>query len=415
MRLGMRERKAVIEATAGRYQRSGKREKGKILAEFTLLTGYERSYARYVLRTWGKRVYAKRRIYVAGSVKKKRQVERRREYDDKVADVLRRVWVIMDYICGKRLKPILGEMVERLEMFGEIKCDDQIRKKLQQISASTIDRLLAGERRKHEMKGRSRTRPGTLLKHQIPLRTFAEWDDGAPGFVEIDLVAHDGGIAAAEHLYTLCVTDVSSGWTEDEAVLNKAQVWVFNGLKEVRKRLPFPLLGIDSDNGSEFINRRLYEYCIDERLTFTRSRPYRKNDNCFVEQKNWTTVRRHIGYQRLEGERQRMLLNEIYRHLRLYVNFFQPSMRLKSKERHGSRVKKTYREARTPYQNLIESGCLTREQREMLARQYDELNPAELIRRIGALRNKLLKMAAVENRKNRKPPTDTPWRQKFLQ
>jgi hypothetical protein len=265
-------------------------------------------------------------------------------------------------------------------------CDLEVREKLRRISAATIDRLLASERRRYQLKGRSRTRPGTLLKHQIPIRTFAEWDDRMAGFVEIDLVAHDGGSAAGEYLYTLCVTDVCSGWTEVESIRNKAQIWVFEGLKAVRRRLPFRLLGIDSDNGSEFINNQLYDYCFHERLTFTRSRPHRKNDNCFVEQKNWTIVRRHVGYQRFEGDRQQVVMSEIYDYLRLYVNFFQPSMKLKSKERHGSRVKKTYSEARTPYQNLLEAGCLTRERRKALARRYDELNPAELIRRIKALR-----------------------------
>jgi hypothetical protein len=407
--LTMKERRAVVEATAERYQRSGKKEKGRILDEFTLVAGYNRSYASHVLRSWGSRVYAKGRVYVAGSVRKKRRVVCR-EYDERVAALLRRVWVVMDYICGKRLQPIMGEIVDRLEQFGEIRCDLETREKLKRISASTIDRLLAPERRKHQLKGRSRTRPGTLLKHQIPLRTFSEWDEKVPGFVEIDLVAHDGGVAAGEHLYTLCVTDIATGWTEVAAVKNKARVWVFEALKSIRRSLPFKLLGIDSDNGGEFINRPLYEYCIEEHLTFTRSRPYRKNDNCFVEQKNWTVVRRHVGYQRLEGTHQQAILGEIYDCLRHYVNFFQPSMKLKSKQRTGSRVKKTYSAARTPYQNLIESKSLSNREKRMLEKQYQELNPAQLMRRIQASGTKLQKMAAIARNKKVAPKINTPWR-----
>jgi hypothetical protein len=237
---------------------------------------------------------------------------------------LRRIWLILDFICGKRLVAIMGEVLRRLEFFGELKVDAGTREKLLQISAATIDRLLSAERRKHQLRGRARTRPGTLLKHQIPLRTFSDWNEKRPGFVEIDLVAHDGGIAAGEHLYTLNMTDVYSGWTEVQAIQNKAQVWVFAALKELRAQLPFALRGIDSDNGSEFINDQLLKYCRHQRITFTRSRPYRKNDNCFVEQKNYTIVRRHVGYQRLAGTEQLTLVNELYRYLRLYANYFQP-------------------------------------------------------------------------------------------
>lgn len=191
---------------------------------------------------------------------------------------------------------------------------------------------------------------------------------------------------------------------------NKAQVWVFEALKEIRTRLPFPLLGIDSDNGAEFINHQLLRYCQSERLTFTRSRPYRKNDNCFVEQKNYSVVRRHIGYQRLEDEQQQATLNDIYHYLRLYVNYFQPSMRLASKERNGAAVKKTYSPAETPYRKLLRSEHLTDEQKQKLTHRYEELNPAQLKRRIEALQDKLLKTAARTRRKIAMPGTPrSPW------
>ncbi len=205
----MKERQAVVQVTARRYQRAGKKEKGRILDEFTETTGYGRCYARRVLRLWGKRVHSGNRIYKAGV--QRRREPRTRLYGKEVKAVLETVWEIMDFICGKRLAPIIGEVVRRLEHFGEIECDADTREKLCRISASTIDRMLRAERKKYQLKGRSNTRPGTLLKKQIPMRTFSEWDEDRPGFVEIDLVGHDGGVASGEFMQTLDMTDVCSG------------------------------------------------------------------------------------------------------------------------------------------------------------------------------------------------------------
>ena len=387
----MAERRAVVRATARRYQRGRKQQKQKILDEFVELTGYNRSYARRVLRQHGRQAKGPGQ----GSSGKRRQSRSCKQYDERVLVALRRIWLILDFICGKRLVAIMPEVVRRLEYFGEFKCDARTREKLLKISAATIDRLLSAERRKHQLRGRARTKPGTLLKHQIPLRTFSEWNEQRPGFVEIDLVAHDGGIAAGEYLYTLDMTDVYSGWTEVRAIQNKAQVWVFAALKELRAQLPFALRGIDSDNGSEFINDQLLKYCQQERITFTRSRPYRKNDNCFVEQKNYTMVRRHVGYQRLAGSEQLTLVNELYGYLRLYANYFQPVMKLKSKERHGSQVKKTYEAAQTPYQRLRCSKHLSVAGKQRLAQQYAQLNPAELKRNMERIQARLLQMPSV--------------------
>ena len=317
--------------------------------------------------------------------------------------------MILDYICGKRLVALMPEVIGRLEYFGELKVELEVRAKLLRISAATIDRLLRAERQKHELRGRARTKPRTLLKKQIPLRTFSEWNEQRPGFVEIDLVGHDGGLLQGEHLYTLDMTDVYSGWTEVQAVQNKAQVWVFAALKELRARLPFPLHGIDSDNGSEFINADLLEYCQQQRLTFTRSRPYRKNDNCYVEQKNYTVVRRPVGYQRLAGPQQLALANELYGHLRLYTNYFQPLMKLKSKERRGSQVKKTYDVAQTPYERLQQSPYLSAATKRRLRTEYARLNPAELKRQIERLQEKLLKSAADTRPRRLYRRPESPW------
>ena len=388
----MAERKAVTAATRGRYQRASKKEKGKILGEFIELTGYHRVYARSLLRMVERKVV---REQPRRAESKSATVNSRKIYDQQVLVVLRQIWMILDYICGKRLVAIMPEVLGRLEYFGELKVEVEVRAKLLRISAATIDRLLRAERRRHELRGRGRTKPGTLLKKQIPLRTFSEWNEQQPGFVEIDLVGHDGGVLQGDFLYTLDMTDVYSGWTEVQAVQNKAQVWVFAALKELRARLPFPLQGIDSDNGSEFINADLLEYCQQQRLTFTRSRPYRKNDNCYVEQKNYTMVRRHVGYQRLAGQQQLVLVNDLYRHLRLYANYFQPLMKLKCKERRGSQVKKTYDVAQTPYERLQQSPYLSAASKRRLKAEYAGLNPAELKRQIERLQEKLLKWAAV--------------------
>ncbi len=235
-----------------------------------------------------------------------------------------------------------------------------------------------------------------LTSSQIPIRTFSEWDEKSLGFVEIDLVGHDGGDARGEFIQTLDVTDVCTGWTETQAVRNKAQVWVFEALKDIQGRLPFELLGIDSDNGSEFINHHLLKFCAEGKITFTRARSYRKNDNCFVEQKNYSVVRRAVGYSRYDTEEQRNILNELYGHLRLYTNFFQPVMKLIEKTRIGSKVIKKYDKPRTPYQRVLESPSVPECKKQQLKEQYATLNPADLKRKITRLQQKLLKMVALK-------------------
>ena len=387
----MKERKRIAEATAGRYRKAGKKEKGVILNEFVELTGFARSYAALVLRNQGRVVSVSRKLRVRGDVGTKLPRRGRGPtYDERTVKALVQVWRIMDYICGKRLAPVLGEIIERLLRHNELRCDAATSKKLARMSAATIDRLLRPERQKYQLKGRTHTRPGTLLKHQIPMRTFNEWDEAQPGFLEMDLVGHDGGVIDSHHAFTLNAVDIASGWNCSRALKNKAQVWILEGVQKIRTKLPFPLLGIDSDNGSEFINETLYNFCQEHKITFTRSRPYRKNDSCFVEQKNYSVVRRAVGYQRFDTDEQLGLLNELYEKLDLYTNFFQPSMKLQSKERNGARVKKKYDAARTPYQRLLDSSFISEEIKEQLRAQYRLLNPAQLKRQIEKLQQKLL-------------------------
>jgi hypothetical protein len=388
MGLTMRERKAVSAAMSVRYCRADKKQKGRLLDELVALTGYNRWYAVGLLR--GKLPRA-RSATVAGVARPRR---RPRVYDEAVLSALRRIWVILDCLCGKRLAAVLPQTIAVLERHGELALEPVVRQKLCAISAASIDRLLRTDRQRLNLRGRSGTKPGTLLKHQIPIRTFAEWDQTQPGFVEIDLVSHDGGSADGDFCQTLDLTDVATGWTETQAVLNKSQLYVFAALCQIRARLPFALRGIDSDNGSEFINHHLVRYAQQEQLTFTRGRAYKKNDGCFVEQKNYSIVRRAVGYARYEGATQLRLLNQLYAELRLYTNFFQPVMKLVGKQRHGAKVKKVYDQPTTPYQRLLDSQALSRTAKQRLRQQYLELNPAQLKRRISQLQARLRKRSA---------------------
>src|SRR5215212_12016140 len=396
MRLTMQQRQAVVAKTAARYQRSRKKEKSMILSELVELTEYSRAYARRVLRQHGQRLKLGKQSLV-GDVRLRSSRCRAPCYDEKVKAALIKIWKVMDYICGKRMQPALAELVVVLERHNELHCDPRTRAKLLRVSAATIDRLLRTERRKYELRGKARTKPGTLLKHQIPIRTFAEWDEQRPGFGEIDLVGHDGGVAAGDYCQTLDLTDIATTWTETMAVRNKAQARVFEALQKVRKNLPFPLLGLDSDNGSEFINEELLRYCQQQQISFTRSRPYRKNDSCFVEQKNYSIVRRAVGYARYDTEEQCQLLNELYSYLRLYTNFFLPTMKLKSKERVGSRVKKKYDQALTPYQRILQSKLVSKAKKDQLRTKYATLNPAALKRKLERLQQRLAKTTSQTN------------------
>jgi len=393
MRLTMKQRQAVTAVTVQRYRKASKKVKQQMLDEFCETTGYSRGYARFVLRKHGQPIWRNGKRVVVGEVRKPQQRLKPRYYDEQVVQELSKLWRLLDYICGKRLVAILPELIAKLEQFGELRLPPSTKEKLLQISAASIDRLLQPERRKHQLRQRSHTKPGTLLKHQIPIRTFAEWNEQQPGFVEIDLVAHDGGLALGDFCQTLDLTDICTGWTELEAVPNKAQVWVFEAIQVIRERLPFPLRGLDSDNGSEFINDQLLRYCQQQQLTFTRARPYRKNDNCYVEQKNYSVVRQTVGYQRFDTAAELLVLKQLYARLRLYTNFFQPTMKLKTKERLGSRVKKSYYAPQTPYQRLLTAETVSAAAKKQLKQQYRRLNPAALKRELDSYRKELFRLA----------------------
>ena len=251
-----------------------------------------------------------------------------------------------------------------------------------QMSVATIDRLLRPWKERGGRRSFSPTRPGSLLRSAIPIRTFAGWQDHRPGFIEVDLVAHCGESPDGFYLNTLMAVDVATGWSEFTGVWGKGQQRVGTAIHHVRNRLPFPLLGLDSDNGSEFINRDLACWCQREGITFTRSRPYKKNDNCYVEQKNGAIVRRVIGRDRYSSKQAYETLNRIYYLLRLYINFLQPVMKLVSKTRHGASVRRVYDNARTPYQRALSSACITDAKKVELYTIYAHLNPVKLLQQI---------------------------------
>lgn len=351
-----------------RYLAADKQEKGRILDEFVKTTGYHRKHAIRLLKHGPSSVQHERR-------------GRKRTYSGETVRQLVFVWDVAGRICGKRLKPFLPELVAALERHGELQLDEATRCQLLQMSASTIDRKVALFR---GSRGQTTTKPGSLLRENIPIRTFADWDNAQPGFVEVDLVAHCGESAHGQFIQTLTATDISTGWTECLPLAHRSKKAVAAAIAALRQQLPFPLLGIDSDNDYAFLNYTLVEACEEHHITFTRSRPYHKNDQAHVEQKNWSVVRRTIGYRRYESAEALALLETIYADLRLYVNFFQPVMKLEYKSRRGSKVYKKYDRAKTPHQRAMALNDVSAVNKLRLQRTYLELNPLTLKRSIEA-------------------------------
>ena len=357
-----------------RYRKATKKQRGRILDEFVETTGYHRKHAIALLR--GKRRHRNPKIPISHP--------RRRVYlaEDKRA----LLWLaeLFDQISSKRLRVAMTVELASLRQRHHLQVSAACFKRLKAISPSTMDRFRRTERR--VVRGRrGGTKPGTLLKSQIPIRTFADWDDKRPGFTELDLVQHEGGIPRGFFACTLDVTDVSTGWTEMRAVPTKAQKHVFAALKHIRRDLPFPLLGIDSDNGEEFINDELWRYCNDQQLTFTRGRVGRKNDNAFVEQKNWSVVRRLVGYGRYDTQPQVNQLNALYTVYRPYVNHFLPVQKLVAKVRKGGKVKKVFDDPKTPYQRVLDSPQVSLKDNRKLRAIHAKLDLVELKRQIDEL------------------------------
>lgn len=372
-------RELVASLRAG-YLKAGRGEKGRILDQFVRATGYHRKYAIGLLKH-------------GPPAEGKGKRGSRRRYGRDVVAALAQVWKAGGYLCGKRLQPFLPELVTVLERHGELRLAPATREKLLTMSAATIDRDLKAARARLPQRGRSTTKPGSLLKKAIAIRTFGDWNENKAGFVEVDLVAHCGETTFGEYLNTLCMVDILTRWHEPFALPNKGQQVTFNGIKTLRTRLPFDLLGIDSDNGGEFINAHLFDYCKDEHILFTRARPYKKNDQAHVEQRNWSVIRQTVGYDRYESQHALALLTTIYADLRLLVNFFQPVMKLVTKTRSGSKVHKKYDTAQTPFQRVLACPDVKPLVKDQLSQFYLTLNPVALRRR---MQHNLDKLWALE-------------------
>src|SRR4051812_20034535 len=391
MELSMATRKAITRALALQYRDGSKGLKGEILDTVCGLTGYHRDYARRALRAALKPRPVRPRA------------PRTPKYDPKVVAALAKCWAVLNAPAGKRLAPMLAELVPLLRRHGELDLDDLAAAELLvAMSAATIDRKLAGARSKLLPRGRSHTKPGSMLKSRIAMRTWADHDEDTPGFVEVDLVAHEGGNPRGRFCFTLTVTDIATGWTENRTVPDKRQAGVVAAITDVVTHLPFPIKGIDSDNGSEFINAQLHRYCHTHKLKFTRSRSGNKNDGAHVEQKNWNTVRQLVGYLRYDTDAELELLNQIWVLQSLIGNHFYPQQKLISKVRDGAKITKKYDRARTPYVRAGAHLAVTALRRRRLTAQHASFNPAAVQRQIQALCDELLPLATT------KPAVTTP-------
>jgi hypothetical protein len=378
-------KRELLVQVAPRYREAGTLEKTTILDQFVAATGYARKYAIRLLQ---------RPLPLANQAIRR---PRERRYGQEVQAALAIAWTAANCICGKRLVPFLPELVPLLEEHGHLTLTDEVRSQLLALSPATADRILAALRPEERRRGTTTTRPGPLLKQQVPVRTFADWNEAQPGFFEGDVVAHCGNRAEGLFLWSLVLTDVATGWTECLALRYRSQDAVIDALERVRQLLPFRLLGFDTDNGGEFINYGLLDYCQREEITFTRGRVSKKNDQCFVEQKNGSIVRQLVGYDRYEGEVAYRQLAELYRAARLYVNFFQPCMKLAEKHREGSKVQRKYGVARTPFQRLVASGILAEADVQHWTQIFRALDPVRLLQQIQALQDALWRHALPES------------------
>ena len=385
----MHSRNQYLKLLRERYLKTkSKKEKGQILNEYCQNTGQDR---KYVIKKMNFKI----------KLKEGQRKKRKEYYDGYVRSALAKVWEIFDFPCGQRLKANLTkEMIEKLRKDKELICSDEVAQKLTEISARTIDEKLKHQKevlRQLQRKGQSKQR--SLLLEKIPIKIHGELNNQEIGNIQIDFVEHCGSSAAGEFVCTIDTTCIASGWEEQEAIMGRGQIPTKVGLDRARSRFPFPWLEIHSDTDKGFVNAHLLKYCQETNLRFSRSRPYRKNDNCYVEQKNWFSIRKRFGYLRFDTEKERNLLNNLYRNeLRLYKNFFLPRLKLKEKIRIGSKVHRKYYPAKTPYQYLMESNQIPEAKKKELEKIYQSLNPAQLKRTIEAKLDHLYKVYKQKQR-----------------
>ena len=371
-------RRELTAAVAARYRSSTKSEKALILDEFIAITGVHRKHA----------------IRLLNARPSTRQPVRRGRasvYDQAVGQALLVLWEASDRICGKRLKPLIPLLISALERHGHMELDVTVREKLLKVSAATIDRLLAPVRSASGRRNRRRNAPA--VRASVPVRTFGDWKNPEPGFMEADLVAHCGGNPEGSFVHTLVLTDIATAWTECVPLVVRETTLVVDAMRRLQQTMPFPLRGIDTDNGSEFISETMCAYCKAENVEFTRSRPYRKNDQAWVEQKNGSVVRRLVGYGRLEGIAAAEALARLYSSSRLFVNFFQPSFKLIEKHRVGARVSKRYETPATPCSRLLASEAIDEEMKYRLRAVMVSLDPLRLLEEIRRVQHHVAALA----------------------
>lgn len=374
--MAIQARNELARAASARYIRAGKKEKSAILSEFCSNSGLSRKHAlRLLLRPPGP------------SIRKRRN--RSCKYGLAEQDALRRLWPLLGYPSAKRTVAGLSDLIDALDRHGEWVPDRELRTNLLSMSESSCERLLRPLRRIRP-KGLSLTRGGKHLRSQIAVRRGTDWEDAKPGFVEGDLVEHCGGDPSGDFLYTLTLTDVALGWTELIALKGKGQLEAISGLELADRRMPVPLEGLDFDNGSEFINHHMKAFCQKKAIKLTRGRPRVKNDGCRVEQKNGAIVRKHAGYGRLEGDEHHSLLSELYRVVRLLVNFFEPSVKLVGYESRDGKTKKIYDPPKTPYRRAMETDAVPNEIKAKLTNKFETLNPVTLRNRLKLIKRDLL-------------------------
>src|SRR5215469_386503 len=383
--LSMATRRELKDAIRQRYQAANeRRERRQILAELVRVTGYHRKHALRVLN------------HLSTSPEPR---QRERPYDEAVHQALVVLWEAADRICGKRLRVLIPVLIEAMERHGHLQLDRVVRSRLLEISAATIDRLLRPQRAATGRVRRRRWGAGSAVRQSVPVRTYADWGDPPPGYCECDLVEHCGGVKeGGNFVHTLTLTDIHSGWTECRALVVREQSLVVAGISAVAEHLPFPLRGLDTDNDSAFMNETLQAYCKRQRIEWTRSRAYLKIDQAWVEQKNGAVVRRLAGYGRLRGLAAAGPLQRLYESARLYVNFFQPSFKLASKQRSGAQVQKRYHPPLTPYQRLLGSERIDETIKRHLREQFAALDPVALLKAIRRAQKELL---TISNRDGR--------------
>lgn len=379
--LSMGSRREISKMLKTKYRHAkSKKEKSVIIDAAVEATGWHRKHA---IRVLSNNKPAATKVPLRRGPKPVYGVEH--------AKVLKQVWAICDFPCSKRLKQALPDVLSNLEQHGYLHIESKLKEELCHISAASIDRILSYERTLLKLRGKSTTKPGSILKSQIPIRRGNEWDNTALGFMEADTVAHCGPSAKGEFCYTLDMVDVASGWTEFVCIRNKAQVHMMAAIKKIKARMPFDLKGIDSDNGSEFINKYLIAYCKEQDLVFTRSRPYTKNDGCFVEEKNWSVIRQVIGYGRYSGETTCKLINEIYSCQRILSNYFLPSAKLISRVREDSCVRRKHDIPKSPYRRILEMDNVDDQVKKRLQQEHEKVDLYELRKRKDILIKCLLK------------------------